>query len=692
LHARSDSAIESGGDIVHRDITVLCVALLAATPLAQLRGDGAARCDAPRPALSRGDATDAPRPIEENPGHPSDSPETSVLLARLYRSRATITDRLRAQEILECGLRRYPDHPGLLEELGITLYSRTLYGDAERVFRQLLEIDPRRCGARYYLGISAYRKWKHVQSYTEYLRDAARDLRAALDCGFEEEDAYFKLAFSRWALGDTTGALQTCTAYRAAYPTASEPLFLAGSIAYASGRTEVCRDRFDEALSLLKGDERAIYTDLSHLLSDGIGKDAYASAPASDRAETERLYWIAHDPDPTTEINERLLEHVYRVFVSGVRFASAAPPIDGWDTPRGRAFVKFGEPDHVETTLAGLRPMDGRAEIWTYLDTAQPFVLFFRDEYLNGNYIVPIEDVISSATLREDPPLTSHVPAAANVPGSLEALAFRESETEARVYLVHAADADSLDKLLRTWSVERFRRRTAVYLADGRPHGFHTGDLAADSLAECAASSPRLYTAAQEISLPFGAYRAAACLEDEQGVARSVAWSDIEAARFIGGSLVTSDLALCSRTCAEGPLILRDGRPLRVNPGARYPAGESLVAYLEAYNLTIRNGRSRYDLSYTIRRAQAPGGIWGALKRGAQRIGLAGSLPPPAISHTFERVGTSETSAEEIAVDIGALDPGIYELTVTVIDGASGESVSVERRFVKAGDERSGKE
>jgi GWxTD domain-containing protein len=630
--------------------------------------------------------------LEENAGSRSAPPETFLRLGGLYRSRGSITDRLRAQGILEDGLRRYPDHPDLLAELGATLYAQTLYGDAERVFRRLLQIDPRRCAAHYYLGINAYRKWKRVQSYTDYLDTAERCLAIAVECDSVVDDAYFKLAFSRCVLGDTARSLETCAAYRAAYPTAPEPLLISGAIAYASGDFETCRDRFEEALSLMDDDDRTNYTDLSLLLREGDEKDAYASAPLSDRIETERLYWIANDPDPTTEINERRLEHVCRVFMSGARFESSAPPIDGWDTARGRALVKFGEPDHVETTLEGPRPMDGRTEMWTYLATEQPFVLFFRDEYLNGNYLVPIEDAISAWTIREDPPLTAHVPETADVPGTLEAIAFRESETAASVHLVYAADADSLDRRLWTWNTHRFRARTAVYLADGRPHGFFSRELSADSLTRYDGGGAPSYIALEELSLPLGSYRVAFCLEDERRVARSVAWADVATDRLIGEALVTSDLALCSPSEAGGPSILRRGRALRINSGARYAPDEDLLLYLELYNLELPNGRSQYDLSYSIRRTESARGLWAALKRGAEKLGLADPLPPPVISQTFERVGTSGTAAEDIVVGIGSLDPGSYEITVTAVDAATGDSASVNKRFVKAGDRARGTE
>ena len=689
----------SGVDNVRQALAVLWVWIALASAAISVVPNGCApgpSRDAVRSndasfALEQGDTATAISLLAARAGERSARPETFLLLARLYRFHGSITDRLRAQGFLEEGLRRYPDHTELLTELGATLYAQTMYGDAERVFRHALEIEPERCEAHYYLGVNAYRKWKRVQSFTDYLAAAERHLSLSVACDTTREDAYLKLAFSRCVRGDTARALEACDAYRASFPAAPEPHFLSGCIAYASGDLEACRDRFDEALSLLGEDERTVYTGISSLVGAGAERDAYDAAAPSIRAEQARLYWVANDPDPTTEMNERFLEHVYRVFMSGLRYESSTPPIDGWETSRGRALVKFGEPDHLETTLGGALPMDGRTEIWAYLETDRPFVLFFRDEYLNGNYVIPMEDVISASTLREDPPISSHVPDAAEVPGTLGAFVFRDSDTTASVFLVHAVNADSLDRHLWSWQTERFLARASFFREDGRPFVYLAWDVGADSLAWEAQATPPLYVAVKELSLPFDGYRAAFSMEDEHGVARSLAWADIAASRFIGESLSASDLILGSRWRVGCPTIHRRGRALAVNAAGSYPPGESLLLYLELYNLEVRNGRSACELSYSIRRRDTRRGLWDALRSGAATIGIADEDTPPVISQSFRWVGASDTAAEEISVGIDALEPGTYEVTMTAVDSATGGSVSASRMFVKAPGSRGAK-
>ena len=636
-------------------------------------------------SLAGGDTTAAIQLLGAQTGTQSSPFEVYVLLGRLYRSRGSIIDRLRAQRVLEEGLHRFPDQPDLLVELGDTYYAQTLYGDAERVFDRILELDPDRCEAHYFLGINAYRKWKHVQSLTDYLTTSVSHLTSAVACDPSREDAFLKLAISRYVLGDTTGALETCAAYRDAHPVAPEPFFLTGCVAYYADDFEGCRDQFARALSLMGDDGKTPYTDISLLLSPDDDKRAYDTAPSEGKLETQRLYWIANDPDPTTEINERVLEHVCRVFMSDVRFASATPPLRGWETPRGTALIKFGEPDLVKTTLEGTRPTDGRTEIWGYLKTSNPFMLMFRDEYLNGNYGIPIDDEIGACTLRADPPLTTHIPNAATFPGVLDVAAFRESEVSSYLSVAFATDADTLDRNLWTWDIERFHTRTAVYHHDGRPYMYLADSIRTDSLDRDTTASRSGYVVVRGVSLPFDSYRVVFCLEDERRLTRSIGWADANTLRFFDSSLALSDVLLCSTPRVGGAATRREDKTLYVNPTGRYSPSEKLRVYVEVYNLGLRDARSNYEIAYTIRPADSTAGLWTSIQRGVEKALFMDRAPAPVISQTFQRTGTTDVAREEIAVGIDSLGPGGYVVTISVVDGVSGETAGVSKRFVKLG-------
>ncbi len=98
--------------------------------------------------------------------------------------------------------------------------------------------------------------------------------------------------------------------------------------------------RYVAVLSDIDPEKVDVYRDLSSVASP---KEAEAFREASEQ-ERERLwqtYWAARDPDPTTRINERMVEHFRRIMFSRLHFSKGKEP---WDR-RGEIYVRFGHPD-----------------------------------------------------------------------------------------------------------------------------------------------------------------------------------------------------------------------------------------------------------------------------------------------------------------------------------------------------------
>lgn len=106
------------------------------------------------------------------------------------------------------------------------------------------------------------------------------------------------------------------------------------------GRAYRAMGRYLSVLSEIDPDKVALYRDLS-IVASSKEADAFLEAPEQERAELWRTYWAARDPDPTTRINERLVEHYRRVIYSRLHFSTGKEP---WDR-RGEIYVRFGHPD-----------------------------------------------------------------------------------------------------------------------------------------------------------------------------------------------------------------------------------------------------------------------------------------------------------------------------------------------------------
>ena len=103
------------------------------------------------------------------------------------------------------------------------------------------------------------------------------------------------------------------------------------------------------------------------------------SAAPEDRLEAWRDFWDERDPSLDTETNEALLEHLRRIHYATLNFAVAGP---GWRSDRGKIYIKYGEPDHIESSTDPY--LQGEYLIWRYLSIQMTFI--FYDRFGLGDY------------------------------------------------------------------------------------------------------------------------------------------------------------------------------------------------------------------------------------------------------------------------------------------------------------------
>jgi len=89
-------------------------------------------------------------------------------------------------------------------------------------------------------------------------------------------------------------------------------------------------------------------------------------------------YWKSMDPSPETDKNEVMEEFFSRVDYSLTHFAEFGP---GWQSDRGRIYILYGPPEHVE--LANQNNQGYKYEIWHYPSGKQ---FIFIDEGMFGNF------------------------------------------------------------------------------------------------------------------------------------------------------------------------------------------------------------------------------------------------------------------------------------------------------------------
>jgi GWxTD domain-containing protein len=652
------------------------ILLLAGAAVAD-RGPGALRDAAG--LLAAGDTLAAIDVLERSRLADQADPAAALLLGRLLRERGTIPARFQSQQVLEDARRRHPRSPDVELELGRTYMAQRFFAPATACFQNVLEIDPSRCDARYLLGACHFEKWRRVNDYTDEAASARRHLRAALECDGGNPGAAFMLLVAGYALGDSNTA--AADHWLAQFPQRGEFHLYRGVLAFEQGRYADCEAHFARGLALLPEDRCADYGNLGRVLAGG---DAvrYEEASPERRAVLSRAYWLSADPDATTEVNERSLEHVYRVFLADVLFSNEWTGRRGCRTDRGEVFVKFGPPVALDRNL-GDDPGSGRVELWSYAIGGVFHRVLFVDEFLNGDPRIPRLADEELNFIRNTGGESALPPRLRAIDAAIDVTVFRDDDLSASAYVAMGADAEALEK--RAGAVPTHLVARAAYFDEewNREGGFTDLVRTADVARPLGNDSLRVELV-RRMRLPFGRYHVACALEADPERARATARADTDASRFALDTLSVSDVLLFEPPApgAADPrartagAIERGGYRMVPRIGHRYAEGETVQFYAEIYHLSAPGGTARYDVRISI--APAPERhapvweIWAG--HAGEFLGLSAS--EPVIAQQYRREGHGHTAHERVAIAVDALAPGSYDLMVEITDTVTGARAS----------------
>jgi GWxTD domain-containing protein len=108
-----------------------------------------------------------------------------------------------------------------------------------------------------------------------------------------------------------------------------------------------------------------------------ISREQAAFLRLSQDEERDRFikqFWKRRDPTPDTVENEYKDEHYRRIAYANIHFGW--DKISGWETDRGRTYIRYGPPDRIEhERLRFGVSSDSEAEIWHFdsLEMAKPW-------------------------------------------------------------------------------------------------------------------------------------------------------------------------------------------------------------------------------------------------------------------------------------------------------------------------------
>ncbi len=131
----------------------------------------------------------------------------------------------------------------------------------------------------------------------------------------------------------------------------------------------------------MPGDKTLLYEPLRYIVKSAEYKRLAETGEAA-RDSLVAAFWRQRDPNPATAGNQLQEEFYRRVAFADTRFAAADSERSGWESDRGRIYIKYGPPREVHHQFAeqGAAPY----EIWLYPDLDLSFI--FRDKSGSGDF------------------------------------------------------------------------------------------------------------------------------------------------------------------------------------------------------------------------------------------------------------------------------------------------------------------
>jgi len=219
---------------------------------------------------------------------------------------------------------------------------------ARTELRTVLDLDPSHSDARYRLGIV-------LHEYFEEFREAREEFENQIMVNPGHLEARLELLKVLMEMGEWDEAVASAEALLERDPDTFDAYpYLAGA-RWKGGNGDEAMRVFESYFAIVGKEEVNLYLDLG-LVLDSDEMAEYSALSNEGRRAYWGHYWRSRDPDPKTDVNERLLEHYIRIAWARIEYGQDTWPFDA----RGRLYVRYGEPDY--------RSGQGRPVAWDMVD------------------------------------------------------------------------------------------------------------------------------------------------------------------------------------------------------------------------------------------------------------------------------------------------------------------------------------
>ncbi|MBB29214.1 MAG: hypothetical protein CME25_09975 [Gemmatimonadetes bacterium] len=293
-------------------------------------------------------------------------------LAELHAGRAAGSNRKKAKKWLKRAVAREPEnanylgtYAGAIWQWGGVIPPRR--NSAYKIARKALELDPNCVEALYWAG--RYLAWSWEMSFfteaddydkPDYRDDTAIAGKTFVQRGYSNLDVEVGIDFftraieidpyhwpSRVQLGLIYHMAQRPAVLAALFedylkivPESRDGYFFKGLGYQMAGNLQKAYDAYVEALAIMEGTERRFMQSIFMIRDKKAEKKG---TPLPDESDIAR-FWFGRDPLFLTEINERMLEQCRRVGYANLRFGDPRNGLEGWQSDRGQAYIRYGDP------------------------------------------------------------------------------------------------------------------------------------------------------------------------------------------------------------------------------------------------------------------------------------------------------------------------------------------------------------
>ena len=592
------------------------------------------------------------------------------LLGEIYRKEGGLENRITSARKIRKAIELEPLNPVYHYNLGLTCLDQDFKDYAIEEFKKAIDLDSNYIQPWIAMG-DAHKQHAIIYDEGRYYNRATTCYKRALRTDSLNGEALYDLAVVFCQKKNYDEAKLILEKIKEGSFDSTRVFLLYAYLQHRMKNYRQADKYFEKGLDLTSAEERNIYEDIELLLS-GEQKKEHNQLDEEGKLKFRQKFWTSIDPDPSTEINERKLEHYSRIVYSDINFSLPVPNVRGALSDRGKTCIKFGEPDFKQYEMGDFldRGMVPSKWHWFYNNQGKSFSLTFENAFQNYNFVIPYEENFTSFTIQS---LSATTPQLYDFDYGGELLKclyqiyqFKGKEGKTNLDVVYAIPNSELkfasfDKLSQAIIEEKY---IATNL-DGqkvREEASKKGFLVSTSHI---ADSNLLVTNLFSFDLPAGDYQLAWSIRDSSSKKIAVLKLPLEVDNFSLDSLGLSSIILADKISPDTKEdFVRQGYSIFPNFNHTFYAREKLKIYFETYNLKKDwEGKTYYQSECTV----------SSLKKGRKGEAKRTKI----VSQSLKNRGINTDELENFSLSLMDAQTGEYELTIKIADLNSG--ISKER-------------